>query len=205
MILACTMGANMGATRVVRVDLRCTVLRGIAVCALTLGCVSISSYRGDGKISRILFLPNPGVRLDFEGFSLTSAYSAKYRLDGLPSHRSAFYVGLSVNVQQEDFDQNPKEVTRVPGGVLSLRLLSKDGKMLFDCSRTIDKLDWTWAAGSRMGLCEGRRAPRGTESFIYPEWIDSDDPPAFLEVHYEPAANAPNITGWIRLSAGGET
>jgi hypothetical protein len=193
-----------------RVDdpLRPLLLIGVVLLALTLGChlpVAVSSYQGDGKISRIPFLPNPGVRVDFERFSLRSTYNAKYRLEGLPRRPSAFYVGLSVDVQQEDFDQNPKEVTKAPGGVLALRLLSNEGKVLFDCSRTIDRLDWTWAAGSRMGLCLGRQAPRGTESLIYPEWIDSDDPPAFLEVHYDPVPNAPDVVGWIRLSAGGET
>ncbi len=50
----------------------------------------LAEYRGDGKISEIKNIFNPGVELVFEPFSLAHEFSAIYRIDGLPKRRSSF-------------------------------------------------------------------------------------------------------------------
>jgi hypothetical protein len=163
-----------------------------------------SEYRGDGQLSKLKFLLNPGVQVDFEKFVLNAPYKAHYRIDGLPPHRSGYFVGMAVDISQADDDQHPRQLVSAPVGTLGLRLRSKTGRVLFDCTGPVDQLQWSWVVGERLGRFAGRTSPRAQESFIFSDYFETDDLPSALEVSYEPLSTAPNVNAWIRLSAGGQ-
>jgi len=179
----------------------------VSVLMWSLAChlpVKISGYRGDGTISRTKFFLNPGARVDLEKFSLASPYKAEYRLDGLPKHRSGYFVGLGVDVVQADYSQWPKQIMTGPNGVITLRLRDAGAQVLFDCTGPVDKLEWTWVVGERLGWFGNLFGPKTKTSFIFPEYFDSPSASYVLEVSYEPAVGAPDVKAWVRLSAGGQ-
>ncbi len=163
-----------------------------------------SAYQGDGVISKIKFLPNPGIKVEFEKFSLSRPYSKTYRLEGLPRHRSDYFVGLAVAVEQPDFDQNPRAVLERPAGTLHLVLRDGSGTSLFDCQRPVNQIQWTWVAGERLGWFGKVAGPRSETSKIFPADLKSPQPPTTLEVQYEPAPESPDVSAWVRVVAGGQ-
>src|SRR5512134_2886203 len=87
----------------------------------TLGCnlnplpVDTSSYKGEGAISRIPFLPNQGVRIDFEAFSMATPYRRAFRIDGLPRHSSGYKVGFIAELESPL--PKPSELSATRGGL----------------------------------------------------------------------------------------
>jgi hypothetical protein len=144
------------------------------------------------------------VRIDFEKFSLDKPYRARYRLDGLPPHRSGYFAGLAVEVTQTDHAQQPTALVDRSVGVLDLRLQDNRGQTLFECKGPVEELQWSWVVGERLGRFASRGADRVKESFIYPEYFEGPASPATLHVEYEPSDNAPAVVAWIRLNAGGQ-
>jgi len=174
-------------------------------CALNPFPARIGAYRGDGEISRIRFLPNQGLKIDFEEFSLAAPYRAVYRLNGLPKHRSGYTIGLIAYTGSNE--QRPPELTGRPGGTLSVRVLDGRGRTILECAATIDRLGWGYEAGDRMGEIHNTKSDGSFEhSYLAPaEFRRPPDVPTTLEVSYEPSSDAPDIRARIRLSAGGFT
>lgn len=165
----------------------------------------IHGYHGDGSISALRFLSNPGVQVDFESFSLTAAYKASYRLDGLPKHRFGYRIGLLPTVTQADHDQSPHEITDKPGGSIRLRLEDGTGRILFDTHSSLDQLNWTWVRHERLGqIYPGVSSTREQISEILPdEFLAAPHDPRSLVVEYEPGQTPPDVMARLRLTAGG--
>lgn len=76
-----------------------------------LGCmlpVRISGYRGEGRITRVPFLLNPGFQVDFEQFPASDAHKASYKLNGIPKHDDTYRVGIVLLVPDADLNDRPR-------------------------------------------------------------------------------------------------
>lgn len=191
-----------------RIDLigRCAGVLGFLWLIALSGCLSPmkpANYTGDGQMKELPFLLNPGIRVDFDKFSLASTHQAAYNLGNLPRHKSPYFVGLSVQIDQGDHDQEPRAVAGKNIGRLTLRMKNVNGDVIFDCDGSLDQLGWIWAAGERLGYF-GDMSSRKLKSMVYPTDFSENNGLGVLEVNYEPAENAPDIVAWIRLTAGGE-
>lgn len=171
------------------------------------GChlpVRISSYQGDGNISRIHFFLNPGFQVDFEQFSLASPYSASYRLEGLPKHWDTYVVNLVPDLPASELGRRPKMLEAGPVGTLTLRVVDGNGRRIFDCSSPLDKMGWIWLRGEAVGIIMARLAPEiETSTFLINRSEPPEKLPKILEVNYEPQGDAPEIMARIRITAGG--
>ena len=165
--------------------------------------VRISDYRGDGTISRVKFFLNPGLKVDFEEFTLASPYKATYRVDGLPKHHSLYHVGLVPALPTSELGQRPEMLATGPVGLLSLRLLDGTGDVIFDCRSSLDKMYWIWRRGEPFGEINAETPRVKTSTFLPDSVGPPPNGPSVLEVTYDPAANAPDVMAKIRISVGG--
>jgi len=168
--------------------------------------VGVSKYKGDGTISSILFLPNQGVRVDFDPFPLNAPFHKEYRLDGLPEHSSGYDVGLIPDIKKS-YDQHPPELLTQGEGNLRLRLLDSDNRVIFDVESSLDQLAWGWVEDDHFG----RIATKGSDgeliqsSIRASQFSDPSHRPRVLEVDYSPDPRSLSISGRICLFAGGAT
>lgn len=154
----------------------------------------LSGYRGDGTITRIRFLPNPGVRVDFEEFSLARPYRTTYRLDGLPRRPFSYSVDIMVPGPHRGSLQ----------GFLSLVLRDAGGRTIFHCQGSPACSD----------VSEGEEAectflklygPRVVQSRIMPvDFLPASLRPSTLEITWEPPAGSPERQAHIRMTSGGK-
>jgi len=162
----------------------------------------ISGYRGDGEISRIKFLLNQGVRIDFEQFLFSDSYHGSFKLISLPRHPSGYYVGIAF--VEEPNPLRLQKLERWSDGGIRFVLRDARGTTLMECSGSLKDVRWSYV---------------GEGMFVYTRLLDngsiekcylSDElikhrtnRPASLEAWYTPGAGAPALPVRIRLSAGG--
>ena len=167
----------------------------------------LAAYRGDGRISKIEFPPNPGVELSFEPFSLASSFTAVYRLDGLPKRPTPYWVDLVVPNPGDQWRIRSGEPIRIGvPGTLSLSAHRATGEAIFECQWSPEEQGWSiGAAGAAAGYLDPvNKRPKIDETRIYPE--DFKGPgaePATLEISWEPVASTPNKMGYVRMQSGG--
>lgn len=191
-------------------------LEWLVFCLLTLGCplpVRTDLYVGDGRVSRISFPPNPGVRVDFEDFQLSKAYQGSYRLNGLPIHSSHYVAELILPITLEDRSRKDSKFTPIVLGAgsvgqLTIRARSESGGLLFDCTGSLTDLYWAWdwLEYSAIGFFNRPSSdPRASLPRIYPSEIPLEEKVSIvLEVSYDPEPDAPDRVAHIRLRAGGQ-
>lgn len=171
------------------------------------GChlpVRISDYRGDGAITRLRNIRNPGFQVHFEKFSLASPYKAAYRVDDLPQHFYLYHVGLLPELARLEGEQWIELISEGKLGKLSLRLLDGAGEIIFDASMDFSKLYWRGSHAGLFGEINSVDLPMDMVStFTYTAWGPPPNIPAILEVTYEPGANSPERMANIQITAGG--
>ena len=156
----------------------------------------LEAYLGDGSISKIRFLPNPGVKIVFESFSLAHPFRTVYRLDGLPKRPLPYWVDLVV---PDPGDQWMKrglyEPIRigVPG---TLKLSARDGagQVIFECQWSPEEQGWSIDdSGAAAGYLDYlHKHAKTEETSINPEDFGAPPAgPATLEVVWEPGAGVP--------------
>jgi hypothetical protein len=204
--------AEMG---VMRVSLSGTILIASILTSSLAGCAyrtavhqdQLAAYRGDGRISKIEFLPNPGVELTFAPFSLARPFSAVYRIDGLPKRPSPYWVDLVVPDPGDQWRIRSGEPIRIGvPGTLKLSAHRATGEPIFECQWSPEEDGWSiGAAGAAAGFLDHiHKRPKVEETRIYPE--DFKGPgagPATLEVTWEPGVGVPNKMGYVRMQSGG--
>ena len=154
----------------------------------------LSDYRGDGTITKIRFLPNPGVRIDFEEFSLARPYRASYRLDGLPKRPFPYSVEIIVPGPHRGSLQ----------GFLSLVLRDSGGRTIFHCQGSPGCSEVPKGGEARCTFVK-LYGPRVVESWIMPvDFLPDSLRPSTLEITWEPLAGSPDRQAHIRMASGGE-
>jgi len=184
---------------------------------LGMGCVMkavfsprhLSNYRGDGTISKIKFLPNPGVKVEFEHFPLSRPYRAIYRLEGLPRRPSPYWVHLVVANARE---LNPNLNGPIRIGIRgTLTLWSRDslGHTIFYCSWSPEEHGWSTGCGSGIHeVCAGflkLYGPRVQQAYILPGDVrGSLGEKLSLEVSWDPESAESKYEAWVLLRCGGD-
>ncbi len=167
----------------------------------------LAAYRGDGKISKIEFLPNPGVELSFEPFSLARSFTGVYRLDGLPKRPAPYWVDLVVPDPGDQWRIQSGEPIRIGvPGTLKLSAHRATGEIIFECQWSPEEQGWSIGpAGAAAGYLDHiHKRPKAEETRIYPEDLQGPGAePATLEVTWEPEASTPNKMGYVRVQSGG--
>jgi len=165
----------------------------------------LSDYRGDGTISRIRLLPNPGVMVEFPPFSLGKPHHAKYRLDGLPRRPFPYFMSLVVPYPEDYVVSREHGLYRVPG-TLDLALRDESGSVVFQCH---GEPWWSAVFGgtfsnaeAQFGTCDG---PRGDKPYILPEDLRSTSFTWSLDIAWEPTEATPDVEGRLTLRSGGTT
>jgi hypothetical protein len=170
-----------------------------------LGCDPLSGYRGDGTLSAVEFPWNPGLKLEFEEFSLASAYAASYRLDGLPrtEHPNRYLFGLALELTPEESDAWPlRPRAMLANGQISLVLTDGEGRSLMHSRGQLNALVWTRRKGDDPF---GRPVPAGDPLGSALRYVDLGSGPAApsrLEVRYVPGSFAPDRKVRVRVFAG---
>jgi len=166
----------------------------------------LEGYGGDGVISKIEFLPNPGVEVSFEPFPLSHSFTAVYRLKGLPIRPAPYWVELVVPKPGDQWKVRSGEPIRIGvPGTLKLSAHRATGEVIFECIWSPEEKGWSIGpAGAAAGYLDHSQPRPKTETQIYP-W-DSKDPgtqPTSLELAWEPGANVPDKLGYVRMQSGG--
>jgi hypothetical protein len=167
----------------------------------------LEAYQGEGTITKIKFLPNPGVKIVFAPFSLAHAFAAVYRIDGLPKRPVPYWVDLVVPDPGDQWKTRSGGPIRIGvPGTLKLSAHSAAGEVIFECQWSPEEHGWSLGDGGAAAgyLDHIHKHPRVNETHIYPE--DFKVPPAnpaTLEVAWEPAAGVPNKDAYVRMRSGG--
>src|SRR5262249_54016735 len=113
----------------------------------------LESYRGDGVASKVHSLIDPGVRIEFEKFSLSKPYQAVYQLKALPLRPTPYFVDLVVASPGNPIDPHrPRGTQYGLPGELHLRLVDKwefalrEGS-LFDYTWSPEEDGWSTESG----------------------------------------------------------
>ena len=170
--------------------------------------VRIADYNGDGEIAHLKNAVDPGFKVDFERFSTLRPFSARYRLNGLPTTRwhEPYEVGLVLEFLEEEdagWPKLPKWLTDGSVGTLALKLEDQTGRILFDAVLDVNSLHWTRFFDD---LPFGQ--PGRTKSHEIPWTVSNakgheDRPePWYLDVKYEPGSDSPDRLARIRFKAG---
>lgn|SRR5262245_60044265 len=193
--------------------LRAVMLMTVAGC-MAMSCsfkgmltpMHLDAYGGDGSISRVKYLPNPGVRIEFEKFDLSHRYEADYRLDGLPQRPFAYHLDLVVPYPQDWQPSESSDLLRV-SGELTIKVVDNAGTALYICSGA----PW-WGGTFGKDIREARacfaqcRGLHGDMPYIIPD--DLSEPsrlPLTISVAWVPGADPQELKGWFRLQSGGTT
>jgi hypothetical protein len=167
----------------------------------------LSAYRGDGQISRIEYLPNPGVELTFERFSLAHPFAATYRIDGLPRRPVPYLVDLVVPDPGDEWRVRSGEPIRIGvSGTLSLSAYSGTGEVIFECRWSPEVHGWSMGPeGAAAGYIDHlHKQPRTKETQIYPEaFRGAGADPATLAVAWDPGPGSPDKVAYVRMQSGG--
>lgn len=166
--------------------------------------VRVSGYRGDGTISKVDFLLNPGFQVEFEQFSLSAVHRATYRLDGLPKHHDTYRVGIVLAVLPQELGRRPKALDDVQLSTLQVRLIDGTGRSIFECRSSLGEMSWTWTREQFFGTLHSPESPACVNSTFMLGKLDSPPYlPTLLEVTYEPASGAVDLMAKVRVIAGG--
>jgi len=167
----------------------------------------LAAYQGDGKISEIEFLPNPGVRLVFEPFPLAQPFAATYHIDGLPKRPLPYFVDLVVPEPGDQWQIRSGEPIRIGiPGTLTLSAHRATGGVIFQCQWSPEVHGWSIGVdGAAAGYLDHvHERPRTMETHIYPEdFQGAGADPATIDVVWEPGPGAPEKFGYVRLRSGG--
>jgi len=186
------------------------ILAALLICGCSLKAMftpmHLDNYRGDGTISHIHFLPNPGVLVEFEPFPLSKPYHAQFRLDGLPRRPFPYFASLVVPYPDDFVVSKQLELFRVPG-TLDLALVRDDGTTVFRCQGVPS---WSGVFGGTFSDAEAEFAKcdgtRGNQPYILPDDLEPQaQSRLLLEVSWSPGQGALDVKGRIKLRSGGST
>jgi hypothetical protein len=88
---------------------------------------------------------NPGLKLEFEKFSLSEPYTASYRLEGLPKtkHPNRYFTGPTMEPTPDEEAARPKRPDAMrTTGVLSMALRVASGQVLSETRFQMNGLSW---------------------------------------------------------------
>jgi hypothetical protein len=171
--------------------------------------VDIARYQGDGTITQLKHPINPGFQVDFESFSLESAHSATYRLEGLPKprHHSHYRIGLAVELTKDELSNRwphvPGWLTTGALGTLLLEVKNANGGTIATCQGDVSNLYWDWLTGEvPLGEIRSTVSQLCDTSRVSSE-LHKEEMLAELRVSYVPGADAAHRQARIRIAAGG--
>ena len=162
----------------------------------------IRGYHGDGAISRVRSLIVPGFQIDFSRFSLASPYETELSLQGLPEHWDDYVFNLVVAAPGSEKGRRPRIFEEGAVGTIRLRVIGVDGSSIMDSESSFDRMEWTWRRDDCIGTMVSTDPPDVLSS-IPAAARDALADPEVLKVTYSPRAGAPELTAWVRLTAGG--
>jgi len=167
----------------------------------------LAEYRGDGKISKIKNIFNPGVELVFEPFPLAHEFSAVYRIDGLPKRPVPYWVDLVVPEPGDQWKMRSGASIRIGvPGTLKLSVHRATGEVIFECEWSPEEEGWSMDVGGAAAgyLDHVHKRPRVNETDIWPEEFRGPGAdPATLEVVWKPDPATPDKMAYVRMRSGG--